>query len=219
MGLLCLDLDNTLVDRTGAFRLWASDFIDRHGIDPHEVGWMMEIDLDSFARRSAVFAAVVERFGLRETPDDVLADYRAGVPEVITAFPGVLDAIAAAKDAGWHPWVVTNGEVDVQLGKLAATGLDELIEGSVISQEAGIEKPNGAIFELCASRAGLPLDGAWMVGDNGPVDIGGAHNADIPSVWIHRNRSWEEPLYRPKFEAASLSEAMALIGAPSPSGR
>jgi putative hydrolase of the HAD superfamily len=216
MSLLCLDLDNTLIDRTGAFRAWASGFVDRHGIDPHEVGWIMEIDLDGFARRSAVFEAIGARFGLDLPVADLVADYRASVAAQVTAMPGCLDALAAASDRGWHPWLVTNGEVEVQRSKLAATGLDRLLDGWVISEEAGIAKPNDGIFDLCASRAGLPLDGAWMIGDNGPVDIAGAHNAGIRSVWLHRNRDWDQPHYAPTHQAATISDALELIGVPTP---
>jgi putative hydrolase of the HAD superfamily len=216
MALLCLDLDNTLIDRTGAFRQWASGFVDRHHLDPHEVGWIMEIDLDSLAERHAVFTAIGQRFGLDESVEQITADYRAQVPELIQALPGCLEALEGAKARGWHPWLVTNGEVEVQEAKMAATGLDVVLEGWVISEEAGVAKPDGAIFDVCATRAGQSLDSAWMIGDNAPVDIGGAHNAGVRSVWLHRNRKWEEDHFAPTAEAGSISEALELIGAPPP---
>jgi putative hydrolase of the HAD superfamily len=216
MALLCLDLDNTLIDRTGAFRLWASGFVDRHRLDPHEVGWIMEVDLDSLAERPAVFTAIRERYGLAESVEEITADYRSQVPNLIQASPGCLDALGQAKDRGWHPWLVTNGDVDVQEAKLAVTGLDTVLDGWVISAEAGVTKPDAAIFDVCAARAGQSLEGAWMIGDNAPVDIGGAHNAGIRSVWLHRNRNWEEDHYAPTAVAGSISEALELIGVPSP---
>lgn len=216
MALLCLDLDNTLIDRTGAFRQWASGFIDRHGIDPHEVGWMMEVDLDSLARRDAVFAAMQVRFHLTESVEAITADYRRHVPELIQPLPGSIEALTVAKSRGWQPWLVTNGDVEVQMAKLAAVGLDQVLEGWVISEEVGVAKPDADIFKICASRAGQPLESAWMIGDNAPVDIGGAHNAGINSAWIHRNRDWEESAYGPALLVASVSEAMELIPAPAP---
>jgi len=216
MALLCLDLDNTLINRTGAFRLWASGFVDRLGLDPHEVGWMMEMDLDGFARRSAVFEAIRVHFNLDETAADVMADYRARVPELVTMPPHTLDALHAAKARGWRPWLVSNGEAGTQVPKLTAVGLDRVLDGWVVSDEAGVAKPSEAIFDVCAQRSGERLEGAWMIGDNGHIDIGGAHNAGMCSVWIHRNRSWEEPRYAPTFQAASVTDALELIGAPSP---
>jgi putative hydrolase of the HAD superfamily len=216
MALLCLDLDNTLIDRTGAFRRWAADFVDRHGVDPHEVGWMMEVDLDSLAERNAVFQAIRSRFALTESVEELTADYRLAVPKLIEPYAGCLEALEGAKARGWHPWLVTNGEIEVQMGKMAATGLDAVLDGWVISEEAGASKPHREIFDVCASRSGQPLDSAWMVGDNAPVDIGGAHNAGVRSVWLHRNRHWEEDHFAPTAQAGSITEALELIGAPTP---
>jgi putative hydrolase of the HAD superfamily len=216
MALLCLDLDNTLIDRTGSYRDWASGFVDRHGLDPHEVGWMMEVDLDSLAERHAVFAAVRARYDVAESVDEIMADYRDQVPELVKALPGCLDALEGAKTRGWHPWLVTNGDVEVQVAKMAAVGLDQVLEGWIISEEVGVTKPDRAIFDVCASRSARSLDGAWMIGDNGPVDIGGAHNAGINSVWLHRNRTWDQEYFAPTAEAGSISEALELIGAPTP---
>ena len=64
MRLLCLDLDNTLVDRTAGFRAWASEFVLRYRIEPLEVGWIMQIDLDGYADRAAVFQQIEARFGV-----------------------------------------------------------------------------------------------------------------------------------------------------------
>ena len=65
--LLCMDLDNTLIDRTGTFRRWACEFVDERGLDPHEVGWLVAADLDGFAERPALFGRIRERYRLEET--------------------------------------------------------------------------------------------------------------------------------------------------------
>jgi putative hydrolase of the HAD superfamily len=212
VGLLCVDLDNTLVDRTGSFRRWANEFVDGLGVDPHDVGWLMQVDLDGLADRHAVFAAIRERYDLEQEPADLVAAYHERVPALIDPTPGALAALEAARSRGWVPWLVTNGSVDVQESKLRAAGFEAVLEGWVISAAVGIRKPDPAIFRLCAERAGLPLDGAWMIGDSGHTDIAGAANASMGSVWLHRNRPWDGTGFSPTHQAASMQEAVDLIG-------
>jgi putative hydrolase of the HAD superfamily len=210
--LLCLDLDNTLVDRTGTFRLWANEFVDGHGIDPHEVGWLMQVDLDGFADRIAVFGAIRERYGMDTSAVDLLAAYHERVPALIRPDPIAQDALVRARQLGWIPWLVSNGEVDVQESKLRAAGLEDLLEGWVVSAGVGVRKPDPEIFRITSELAGQPLDGAWMVGDSGHADIAGATNAGMRSVWMHRNRPWDGIGFAPTAEAADLAEAIHLIG-------
>ena len=42
--LLLLDLDNTLVDRYGAFAAWAEEFIAAHRGTSEDLGWLLETD-------------------------------------------------------------------------------------------------------------------------------------------------------------------------------
>jgi len=83
----------------------------------------------------------------------------------------------------------------------------------VISQEAGVRKPNPRIFAIAAERARMRLGGAWMVGDSPEADIGGAAAAGMRSVWLRRGRAWLESRYAPTLTAdgviAALAEVMA----------
>ncbi len=212
MALLCLDLDNTLVDRTGAFRRWADEFVDALGIDPHEVDWLMQIDRDGFADRQTVFGAIRERYGLEPSAVELLTAYRERMPTLIEPDPAVQAALVKAREHGWIPWLVTNGVVDVQESKLKAAGLEDLVDGWVVSSSVGVRKPDPEIFRITAELAAEPLDGAWMIGDSGHADIAGAINAGMRSVWIHRSRPWDGIGFAPTVEAAGITEAIDLIG-------
>ena len=212
MRLLCLDLDNTLVDRTAGFRAWASEFVLRYRIEPLEVGWIMQIDLDGYADRAAVFQQIEARFGVASA-EELLEDYRVRTPDLIHAFPGCLEALRRARTRGWSPWLVTNGMVAVQEGKLRGVGLDAVLDGWVISAGVGLRKPGAEIFHKTAELAGTTLDDAWMIGDSGHADIGGAHNAGIRSIWIHRHRAWDDTYFAPTHIAADIVEAIEVLGA------
>ncbi len=51
-------------------------------------------------------------------------------------------------------------------------------------------KPDPLIFRTAAERAGVTLEGAWMVGDNLDADIAGAHGVGARSVWVKRDWDW-----------------------------
>jgi putative hydrolase of the HAD superfamily len=209
--LLCLDLDNTLIDRTGTFLRWACAFVDERGLDPHEVGWLAAADLDGFAERHALFGRIRDRYGLAETPTELLDAYHARVPGLIEPDPDVHAALRRAADHGWSPWLVSNGVVGVQEAKLRAAGLHEVLDGWVVSGAVGVRKPDPRIFDVCAQRAGLPLEGAWMVGDTGHADIAGAVAAGLPSVWMHRTRTWDEVGFAPTAQAGDIAEAVDIV--------
>jgi putative hydrolase of the HAD superfamily len=67
---------------------------------------------------------------------------------------------------------------------LAGSGLDKEFDAILISGEVGCEKPDKKIFELALRAVGIGADEALMVGNRASVDIAGANNAEIISVWF-----------------------------------
>jgi putative hydrolase of the HAD superfamily len=211
--LLLLSLDDTLVDRAGAFEQWARDFLGRIGAPSHDLVWLLSVDADGMSSNWDVADALRDRYGLRVSSLDIVEEIRSGIMARLRLDPLVACALAIAEDAGWVPVVVTNGDTIQQETKLRRTGLDRYLADWVISEEAGVRKPNPRIFAIAAERARMRLSGAWMVGDSPEADIGGAAAAGVRSVWLRRGRSWLEDRYAPTLAAdgviAALAEVMA----------
>ncbi|WP_107084309.1 HAD family hydrolase [Streptomyces sp. NRRL S-495] len=225
MPLLLLDLDNTLLPRDAAFRAWAQDFLLERALPPADVEWLATIDGGGYVPRSTVLSAARRRYGLDESLDRLLAHYRRGINAHIHCPARNLDALRAARAAGWTLGIVSNGSTGAQLEKIRRTGLGPMVDGWVISEEADCLKPDPLIFEIAAQRCGVAPTGdwathTWMVGDHAPADIAGAELAGLRSVWLHHGRPWAEPGYRPTLKAAGLPEAVGQVlaarGAPSP---
>ncbi len=211
MALLLCDLDDTLIDRAGAFRRWASDFIERHGLPDDELPWLLDVDDDGYVNRPAYLAAVRERFGVPLTVERLIEEYHQLYPAFVE--PADTETVAALRGlraAGWRVGVVTNGAPS-QEAKLAHAGLLDLVDGWAISDLVGHRKPHPAIFRAAAQRCGRPLAGAWMVGDHGPADIAGASALGLRSVWLRRGRRWPFQAYSPTHVADSFAEAAGLI--------
>jgi putative hydrolase of the HAD superfamily len=209
--LLLLDLDNTLLDRAGAFRSWAQSFLAEIGAPDSDIDWLLSVDADGLTDRWDVADAIRDRYGLRTSAIDLVDAQNEGVATRIRLDPLIACALRIATDAGWVPVVVCNGTVRQEDTKIRRTGLDRYVADWVISEEAGVSKPNPRIFALAAQRARMHLRGAWIVGDGPEADIGGAVAVGLPSVWLHRGRRWMEPRFTPTRVVDGLIPALAAV--------
>jgi putative hydrolase of the HAD superfamily len=209
--LLLLDLDNTLLDREGPFRAWGERFLEGIGAPPSDIEWLVSVDADGLTDRWDVADAIRDRYELRVPSVDLVDELHDGVVANSRLDPLVACALRIADDAGWVPVVVTNGVVRQQEAKIRRTGLDRYVADWVISEEAGVSKPNPRIFSLAAQRVQMPLRGAWMVGDSPEADIGGASAVGLPSVWLRRGRRWSDTRFAPTRTVDGLIAAVATV--------
>ncbi len=82
--------------------------------------------------------------------------------------------------------IVTNNFAAEQRDKLDACGLTEFIDVLVTSEETGYTKPNPRIFEIALEQTQCNASEAVMIGDSWEMDIVGAKNAGIRSIWFNR---------------------------------
>lgn len=170
--MVALDLDGTLVDQEGAARRWATEFIQSRGLTADVVA--VALALTQRRPKGEVFNELVRTHDLGLDPDEVWANYRQRMPELVTCTDADREALIALRATGWRVGIVTNGMVDNQEGKIRQLGLDSLVDAWVISEEVGIRKPLPGIFHALAARLECPLDG-WMIGDSLELDVvGGA---------------------------------------------
>lgn len=108
-----------------------------------------------------------------------------------------LEHLEQLRAAGWRLGVVTDGLAVTQTAVLEHTGLAGHLDGRGISQAEGIRKPDPAIFVRSAGRCDAGLKCAWMVGDSGWADIGGAQRAGLCTIWLRRRNVWPTGLMAP----------------------
>lgn len=203
-----LDLDETLVDRTAGFRLWARAFTSRWSLSAEDHTWLHDLDR-AVKPRGPFFEAVHERLPATGRPADVWADYREQMPGLTPAFPGVLDELRGLRSAGWRLMAITNGRADNQVEKMRRTGIADVVDGWCVSEDVGASKPDPAIFAAALSRVKAPTPGeCWIVGDDPIADIAGGRIAGLRTHWISHGRSW--PLDSPEPDRMSTSPADAL---------
>ena len=207
MPLLLCDLDETLLDRTDALRRWASGFVESRGLPATDVERIVSEDRHGRRTRDEFVAAVDA--ALRPDPP-LTIDYLRDYVRCFELAPSTAGALRRARDAGWRIAVVSNGE-QPQLDKIALVGLDRLVDAVCVSAFDGCRKPDPRLFRLAAERAGAPLEGAWMIGDDPVADVGGADAAGVRSVWLRLGRTWSHELPPPTAQADSFAAAVDLV--------
>jgi HAD superfamily hydrolase (TIGR01509 family) len=210
--LAIFDMDNTLIDRACAFHGWATELVQRLGLDPAELAWLLDQDGDGFSSRAGFAAQVKQRYGLDAPLEEVLHDVRTGVLDRVEPYPGATAALDQLRAAGWLVALATNGGAQNQWAKIRRLGLDRHVDAVAVSGEVGAHKPDRRMFETAAARCGATLtETDWMVGDCPIRDIGGAQALNLRTVWMRRGRAWQPPAPPPTASADTVADALAVL--------
>jgi len=211
--LLLVDLDNTLVDRAAAFNTWASSFVGALGGSAQDTAWLIELDRDGYEPRDSLVRAIGERFDASPEPTSLMKMLLFDHVPLMTLDETVVVALRNAREAGWKVGIVTNGATAQQALKVRSLGLEPHVDDVVISEAAGVKKPDPGIFRLAADRIGESLSGGWMIGDHPTADILGGSGAGLKTAWVSRGKTWPEGLPAPDLAAPTAAEAInAIVG-------
>ena len=111
-------------------------------------------------------------------------------------------------------WILSNGTRAMLDPLIAHTGLDDVLDGTLSVDEAGIYKPSPRVYQLAVDRLRLPASRIGFVSSNG-WDAVGAKAFGFTTWWINRAGA---PLERhgpaPDYVVGSLTEFAERIVAP-----
>jgi len=226
--LVLFDLDGTLVDGgglPGAMRATCTALAaDLPGVRADDLAaantaaWQrlwpeLEADYMLGGRRGddigrEVWRAALEACGVGDDSDleRVEQEWARQERASLRLYPDVLPALDALEREGARLGMVTNGAGVVQRRKLEAVGLAGRFDPLVVSSDAGVMKPDPAIFGIALAAAGVPAADTWFVGDNLWHDMPGALEVGIRGVWLSRDgRALPEDGPRPDAVLASLA--------------
>ncbi|MDL5199089.1 HAD family hydrolase [Streptomyces sp. ALI-76-A] len=211
MPLLMLDLDNTLVDRDAAFRDAVTAFLAEHRLPDTDLAWVVSVDASGYTARQDVAEAMTDRYRhmVPATAIHALLDHGAADRVVLT--DPSREALDRAQADGWTSVIVTNGRTVQQEAKIRRTGLDQLVQGWVISEAVGRKKPEPEIFHAAAEAVGVPLTGAWVIGDSPHADIAGANALGLRSVWVSNGQRWAQESYQPTHVTEDVATAITYV--------
>ena len=165
----------------------------------------------AFPRQKAIARAL----HLLGFPEDIAAPlepvYRDARLQHLTLIPGareVLETIRAELPLG----LITNGRGE-QREKLRRCDIAGYFQAVVISEEAGISKPDSQIFQTALTALGLPTSAVVYIGNNYMSDVEGAGAAGIDAIWFNANGDPppENAMHDPIATLRTLTELPGLI--------
>ena len=195
------DLDDTLFDHRRSARA-ALDAVHQafapsvafDEFERHHAHYLEEMHLEVLAGRLSLDDARRQRFrrvfaalGVPLTDAEVdraASAYRGGYVTARRAIDGAAELLAALAPR-YRIAIVSNNLLDEQRDKLAYCRLDAHVQALVVSEEAGVSKPEPAIFRLALGRLGVGAADAVMVGDSWSADVVGAVAAGIRPIWFN----------------------------------
>ncbi len=147
-----------------------------------------ELTLDEAraARMIEAFATFERKISVEQSlaVADIYRREHRGNRALVPGARELLDALNGQARLG----LITNNSVAEQFDKLRTLNIAHYFDSIVISEDVGVTKPDKRIFEIALERLGATAPQTVMVGDNLPVDIHGALNANIAAVWLNRSR-------------------------------
>ena len=155
-----LDLDNTVLDRTGAFRGWAERFLDGIGAPSPDLDWLMSVDADGLTDRWDVADQIRDRYRLTASSVDLVDEMREGVVANSRLDPLVACALRIADDAGWVPVLVTNGATRQEDSTIRRTGLDSR---QPLADSVHVHAPGHEKAHVMPSRRRDPERGSSLI--------------------------------------------------------
>jgi len=190
---LLIDLDDTLYDEASYVRSGmtaiASEIARLPGAPPAgQVAAELLAELDR-SGRGKVFDVILERLGLGPDPaliHGLVEAYRDHRP-TIALWPGVRETLAdLARDHRLA--IVTDGLGRMQRRKVAALGIEPLVQDIIYCWELGWPKPDPRAFVSAMEGLGAAASETLVVGDNPMHDMAAARAAGLRSVRIRAGR-------------------------------
>lgn len=121
-------------------------------------------------------------------------------------FPETMDTVKKLKEK-YKIGILTNGAHIAQWGKIERSGLMPYVDAIVVSEDAGVTKPDARIFDMMADKLGLKCEECVYVGDTFSYDIMGAYNSGMKPIWI-----WPAEKARPcDFEVTRIRNIADLL--------
>ncbi len=206
--MIFFDIDGTLIDQRKAETIAAAHFLSmyghllghryslsefcslwRHLRETHARGFLegrLSWTEQQRRRMRDLFAAGEPRLSDSEA-DARFLFYQRRYSANWSLYDDVADALTAL--SSHRLGIVSNGNVEQQRAKLRRTGIEHVFSPVLISQEAGVAKPDPAIFLTACRQARCTSEEALHIGDHFDLDVRSSRAAGLRAVWLDRMRS------------------------------
>lgn len=211
------DLDDTICE----YRLSSADLL-AHAFETHDVDPFFDVD-DYLAEMEHVAADAANKADLRRRCFESLAEKHDYDPSLgadlastyaqrrdhtdVVFLPGVESALDSLAEQ--YPLaLITNGNPEMQRAKLETLGIQSLFDAIVYAGHDTPYKPDVEPFQTALNELAVPDANTIYVGDDFGMDIRGAHNAGLNTVWVSDDTPSPPP--SPTYQINSMESFLSL---------
>lgn len=137
--------------------------------------------------------------------------YRNYLSQAVIPIAGA-EAVLQELGSRYPLYVVSNGNTQVQYGRLGISGFQKYFRQIFLSEEIGYTKPDKRFFEECLRRLpDVKREEILLIGDSLSSDMAGGRNAGIDTCWYNPAKIPEDASIPVTYEIRDLRELCALL--------
>jgi putative hydrolase of the HAD superfamily len=221
LRVVCLDIDDTLIDFTTAGRRALAALLGRSDLWPlwdrvtdRHTGLVVSGELDYAAAHFRRTQCFLDELGVVVDAEHVAA-FEKRRKELVRKswqlFEDVLPCLDWLRAADVRLAAVTNASGAHQRAKLVDLGLLRFFDHVAIAGELGVAKPDPVMFHSVCAALGCGPEEAAHVGDKLHIDAVGARDAGLEGIWLDRSGSDPEAVPEGVHVIGGLDELPQLL--------
>jgi putative hydrolase of the HAD superfamily len=217
-GIL-FDLDGTLVNRQITLDVLANELATTYAEDLDDIDTedflniIREADGKGYRPKEDVFQSFIQNLPWINPPtvEDLTDFWYTTYPKCAQPMKGAYDVLETLKTRGFKLGLITNGTERAQMGKIERLDFQAYFDTLIISETAGIKKPDPEIFKMALTDLNLTAAETYYVGDHPINDIAGAETIGMTGIWLSGHLPWPENAPPPKHPINRLIQLLHLI--------
>lgn len=212
------DLDDTLNDRKLSWRRFIalltreSALLSDSSIE-EAVALVIAADRDGYRAKDELFAELCRELPWKKTldPSQLEIIWRKHFPRCTVERNGASRTLRVLRDRGFRLSIVSNGRVDMQLAKIEAMGISQLVDAMTISEAVGVKKPDPRIYIAAMESLGVTAAESIFVGDQPVLDVAAPRELGMKTVWLDTGRRWPAELEPADYVIRELEELLSIV--------
>ncbi|SER10063.1 putative hydrolase of the HAD superfamily [Gracilibacillus ureilyticus] len=209
------DLDGTLLNRDLSVQRFIETQYDRfsgklsHISKLQYANRFISLDNKGYVWKDKVYQQLIREFHLTDiTWQELLEDYVEQFHHCCVPYPNLLTTLEILKNSNIKIGMISNGKTDFQRRNIEALNISHFFDQIIISEEAGLKKPDPMIFQLALDKLRVKSYESVFVGDHPLNDIEAAQKCGIKGIWI-KDSFWSA--VRADYEITDLLHIIDII--------
>lgn len=214
---IIFDLDNTILNRTRTFEGFTQTLLKTyfgHLETTDNISQrIIELDQDGYKDKTLLFNELLQELPWSVYPPhaELMEFYGKEYVRSAVLMEEAREVVQQLRSK-YRTGLITNGKTDIQYGKIDQLGIRDDFDLIIVSEEAGVKKPDPQIFRLALNHFGLSPEQCIYIGDHPTNDVEGAANVGMNTIWMKVNQAWQDSITaRPLHSITHLRELLPLL--------